>query len=79
MPPKETAAVQSTKQLLSLLSHRQNIAEPRVEDGDELGVGVPEAVVDKVTEGGAVVGESHVLLGQVHPLVSVQLDGVFVR
>ena len=60
-------------------SHRQDVPESRVERGDELGVGLPEAVVDEVAEGGAVVGEAHVLRRQVHPLVAVQLDRVLVR
>ena len=59
--------------------HRQDVPEARVERGDELGVGLPEAVVDEVAEGGAVVGEAHVLRRQVHPLVAVQLDRVLVR
>ena len=61
------------------MSHRQDVPESRVERGDELGVGLPEAVVDEVAEGGAVVGEPHVLRRQVHPLVAVQLDRVLVR
>ena len=36
-------------------------------------------MVDKVAEGGAVVGEADVLRRQVHPLVAVQLDRVLVR
>ena len=60
-------------------SHRQDVAEARVKDGDELCVGPLEAVVDEVAEGGAIVGEAHVLRRQVHPLVRVQLDRVLVR
>ena len=65
--------------IMNMSPHRQDIPEARVEGGDELGVGLPEAVVDEVAEGGAVVGEAHVLRRQVHPLVAVQLDRVLVR
>ena len=61
------------------MSHRQDVPESRVERGDELGVGLPEAVVDEVAEGGAIVREAHVLRRQVHPLVAVQLDRILVR